>query len=1042
MRRYSLPLLTAILGILLPLQHVLLAATPPGSQDAGAAPSGQPFFIENVGQYEDGVVLGTWGFPQDVWLVDGAVWLAWGQPASAVNLRLSFPGSRLHPRLELFDRLPTRVSFFRGSDARRWYPNAPVWGGVRYVDLYPAIDLEFAAEGGQLVQRLVARPGADLSAVQMRVEGAEWISLAPDGLHAGTAAGELTLPLLQVKSREVSASWPANDQQPWLEGEVINRPFAQSVPTSVVAADQESPILDYATFLGGSGPEWGRAIAVDQQGRAYVTGRTWSANLPATPGAFSQELNGSMDAFVARLSPSGSDLDYLTFLGGVDDDGAYGIAVDSVARAYVAGSTSSEDFPVLEGAVDATLGGGLDAFVIRLDATGSALEFATFLGGDSNDEGQGIAVDDDGSAYVTGITWESTGFPVTAGAADTVHNGGLDAFVAKFDPTGSCLEYATFLGGAGNDRGSAIALDGDSRAYITGGTDSADFPTTTGAFDRQFNSRDASDADGFVARLSASGEILEYATYLGGTNKDWGQGIAIDSHRQAHVTGYTSSPDFPTTEGAFDGAHNGDGDEDDAFVAILDEAGSALAYSTFLGGSGQDGGHAIALDSEGRVYVTGRTNYSPDFPVTGSLRARRDSELMSDSGDVFIAQFGPTGNGLLHSILVGGGATEDGQGIVLDQQGAIYLTGYTSSSDFPSTEGSFEESYQGNEDAFVLKVHFEASATATPTSTATLAATWTPVPTETATAAWTTTPSSTATNTATELIPSATASLTQAPTDFATDTPEPTETPTASATPTRGPVQLPLVVKPPQPTATPTASVTSTSSPTKTASPTATWTPTRSPTTVATPTTTRTATSSSTVAATPTVTRTPAPAWTTVLYETFEGAFPGPWQLGDNNGSVGGQYLWAKRDCRPYQGSYSAWAVGGGANGGSLACGMSYPNRAESVMIYGPFSLADATAAEMNCMLWLNTEREYDYVAAYVSVDGENFYWGVGYSGPAGAWGPLQMDFGDIYGLGSTLGQPHVWVGLWFVSGTINTLPEGVYVDNILIRKCTSPSCP
>ncbi len=400
---------------------------------------------------------------------------------------------------------------------------------------------------------------------------------------------------------------------------------AGSQPVRTLAPADDPGALIYSTFLGGSSGDYGYAIAVDAEGRAYVTGQINSSNFPTTPGAFDPTHNGGNDAFVAKLNSTGSALDYATFLGGSNDDHGYAIAVDAEGRAYVAGITYSSDFPTTPGAFDPSYNGD-DAFVAKLNAAGSALDYATFLGGSNGDHGYAIAVDAEGRAYVAGITY-SGDFPTTPGAFDPSYNGD-DAFVAKLNAAGSALDYATFLGGSNDDLGLAIAVDAEGRAYVAGWTGSSDFPTTPGAFDPSYN---GGFFDAFVAKLNAAGSALDYATFLGGSNGDHGLAIAVDAEGRAYVAGWTVSSNFPTTPGAFDPSYNGG--YADAFVAKLNAAGSALDYATFLGGSNGDHGHAIAVDAEGRAYVAGGTR-SSDFPTTPGAF---DTSYNGGDSDAYVA---------------------------------------------------------------------------------------------------------------------------------------------------------------------------------------------------------------------------------------------------------------------------------------------------------------------------------------------------------------------------------------------------------------------
>ena len=396
--------------------------------------------------------------------------------------------------------------------------------------------------------------------------------------------------------------------------------------------------LVYSTFIGGTNFDFGRRIAIDAAGNAYVTGQTKSSNFPTTGGAFDRTFNiancprcgiDQYDTFVTKLNAAGSALVYSTFLGGTDIDDARGIAVDGAGSAYVIGETVSRDFPTTASAFDRVHNGAYDVFVTRLNAAGSALVYSTFLGGVQVDDGERVAVDAAGNAYAMGFT-SSADFPTTAGAFDTTANGAFDVFVTKLNPTGSALLYSTFLGGEGFDSGGGLTVDAAGSAYVSGGTGSIDFPTTPGAFNTV---PDGSDA--FVTKLNAAGSALAYSAVFGGTASEGASGIALDGAGNAWVTGGTSSADFPVTAGAADSSFNGTAD---AFVSKLSANGSALVYSTYLGGTLSESGNDVALDSAGDVYVAGHT-YSMDFPATtGAFDTIFNGDPSIFWGDAFVTK--------------------------------------------------------------------------------------------------------------------------------------------------------------------------------------------------------------------------------------------------------------------------------------------------------------------------------------------------------------------------------------------------------------------
>jgi hypothetical protein len=414
---------------------------------------------------------------------------------------------------------------------------------------------------------------------------------------------------------------------------------------------------------------------------------------------------------VTKLNSTGTALVYSTFLGGAghdvhDADAGIAIAIDSSGEAFVVGSTYSADFPVTAGAFQTTKTSPDDrraVFVTKLNGSGTALVYSSFIGGSYDDFPMSATLDSANSVYVCGETG-SADFPVTSGAFQTTNpssnRSGGTGFISKLNAAGSSLVYSTFLGGspdgnAGSGSLSGIAVDALGNAYAVGTTLSTDFPVTSGVFQTtdpgaQFNTPTVT-----VTKLNPAGTGLEYSTFLGGNNSDTSAGIAVDDSGDAYLTGYTSSANFPITTGAFEIFNKGyaSGDHVIPFISKLNPTGTALIYSTFLGGSDGDQATAIAVDSAGDAYITGQAN-SPDFPTTpGSFQATAPGG--ANTGETaFMAELNPAGTAEVYSTYFGGGFYAVGDGIALGQDGSVYLAGATNDANFPVTTSAFQTTFK------------------------------------------------------------------------------------------------------------------------------------------------------------------------------------------------------------------------------------------------------------------------------------------------------------------------------------------------------------
>ena len=664
-------------------------------------------FVPNVGQADPRVRFAAQsGGTSTFFTRRQAVFVFAKNRHKAVALRLGFPGASRQATIGGESLLAGRINYLIGNDRSKWRRNVRTYGTVVYRNLWPGTDLRFEGGKGRLKYELVLAPGARVSQVRLAYRGARSLSLDRSGnLAIHTALG--TLKDTRPSSYQVRNGKRVRIPSRFVLGQGASYGFALGT------YDRRQPLvidpgLVYSTYLGGPGDDTGDAIAVDPRGNAYVTGDTYSpVGFPTTAGAFQPSWQGAEDAFVTKLNPSGSALVYSTYLGGTADEPYWSgsIAVDPSGQAYVAGTTLSPDFPTTSGAFQQTYQGGIgDAYVTKLNRNGSGLVYSTFLGSPGDDGAyysDAIALDGCGSAYVTGFT-DSAGFP-TKNAYQSMFKGVNDAFVSKLNPSGSSLVYSTYLGGSNDDDATGIAVSGGN-AYVSGYTASTDFPTR-----HAYQSTNGGAYDGFVTRLDDDGDSLDYSTYLGRTGFDVAGAIDVGGDGKAVVTGDTDGADFPTTPGAFQQTYGGGAD--DEFVTKLSSSGSSLAYSTFLGGSGNDYANNVAVDWFGQAHVVGFSD-SSDFPVTPNAV----QPIFGGAGppwfygDATVAKLSSSGSSLAYSSYLGGTLDETGLGVALDWAGKVYLTGSTNSLDFPTTPGAWDRTYNGSSlgygygDAWVAKL--------------------------------------------------------------------------------------------------------------------------------------------------------------------------------------------------------------------------------------------------------------------------------------------------------------------------------------------------
>jgi hypothetical protein len=658
------------------------------------------------------------GYTVSLTAQDAQISLSQGTTCNTLDLRLldANPSAHVVGQNELI----TKTNYLLGSDPRQWHTNIANYGEVEYQNVYRGVDALYSGNQGQLETTFVVHPGASPGVIQMQVQGAQGLSLDAQGnLVLHTTGGDV-MEQAPIAYQEINGVRQSVSSRYVLEGDnTIGFQVGTYDPSQTLVID---PTLSYSSYLPGPGV----AIAVDSSGDAYITGHTTGSNDNSLIG------NG---VFVDKLNASGTALLYQTFLSG--SGGGNAIAVDAEGDAYVAGYAGT-DLPTTPNALQPTdPSTAITAFLSVLDPSGSGLLYSTWLPGTTGlpsspgglrivSPSLAIAPASDGSldnVYLTGAA--AAGFPTTAGAYQPNYAGGTsgrDAFFAQIDPNQSgsaSLLYGSYLG-AGQDGGTGITVDSSGNAYLVGRTYSTNFPTTAGAFQRG----NGGGLDTFVAKFnpSQSGTAsLAYSTYLGGSGADgfspWdvptayldnqqpGPSIAVDSTGSAYVAGMTTSTNFPTTAGAFQTQYGGDNGvyRGDGFVTKLNATGTGLVYSTFLGGSGQDGATSIAVDASGDADVAGMTR-STNFPTVNPIQAHKSSDPKKGfpNADTFVATLNPSGSGLLFSTYLGGTGGDDyAYGLALDSAGNVYVTGQTYSSSFPTTAGALQTTPGGG---FVYKI--------------------------------------------------------------------------------------------------------------------------------------------------------------------------------------------------------------------------------------------------------------------------------------------------------------------------------------------------
>lgn len=594
------------------------------------------------------------------------------------------------------------ISNYYNTDSQNAVTNVPHFQRVRFTDIYKGVDALFYGDAGTFEYDFIVAPGANPNQIKLDFDGADAISIDKNGdllikVNSQTIVQKkpFVYQIVDGAKREINSKYV-------LRGNRVGFSLGGYNKSKTLVID---PRVTYSTFFGGSSYDAANDIKFDSMNRRYIAGYTFSNNLPVTNGG---TRTGDFDVFITRLNAAGTAVEYSTFIGGSRTDLGYAIGVDAAFNAYVTGYTESTNFPTLN-AYDASANGGLDAFLVKLDASGARV-YSTYLGGMGSDSGNAIVIGADNNPIVVGET-ASANYPTTVGVAQPATGGGTDAFVTKFDTAGTALAFSTLHGGAGFEDGQRAAIDASGNIYIVGTTTSLNMPISVGAYQMT----NGGEQDAFVTKFNPTALTRDYSSYFGGTRREFGEAIAVDSTGNVVITGTTeSSPTdaFPLRNAAQTVYGGGIFDAFAARIVPVNNSVTPLVYSTYLGGGGQEQGLGIVTNSSNEAIVIAST-FSTNYPTTATaLQTAR-----AGSGDVGVTRFGANG-AMLYSSYFGGTNEDSGQGdyplgATLDALGRVCFAGFSGAANLPTTTNALDAVYNGGVDAFVTCYDTSAATTTT-----------------------------------------------------------------------------------------------------------------------------------------------------------------------------------------------------------------------------------------------------------------------------------------------------------------------------------------
>lgn len=652
-------------------------------------------WVENAGQWDEDLLFVANTFTGNV-LVNAEREIVYALPVDSTSgyvLKERFVGvagkQGVRPVGE--QRKSSVSNYFIGNDPAQWTTGVASYEMLNLGEVWDGIKVKLNAYNSNVEKLFYVQPQVDPQAIQVAVDGAEHLSLAPDGQL-----------LVHTPSGKIAYSAPVAYQ--WIEGEqIFAKAYYQINPdesnTYSFRVEDYDPghelIIDpylASTFMGDGGNDWGTAIANDAAGNVFVTGYSWSDNFPTTAGSFDEGYNGVKEAYVAKLTNDLSEVLVSSYLGGSSWDNGLAIAMEDNGQVIISGATGSADFPMAGASYDNGYNGGSnDVFVVKMDNDLSRIIASTFIGGDDDDYGYDLTVDNAGNIFVTGRT-ESMNYP-TVGAYDNAFNGGFeDVFVSKLNNSLSALLASTYLGGSTDEGADAIVTDEAGNVFVSGFTYSDDFPYAGVAYDSIHNGS----GDIFVAKFNNNLNMLTAATFIGGTNFEESHAIALDESQNVFIAGYTGSPEYPSTPGVYDEIHNAN---HDAIITKLDNDLTTILASTFIGGADDDDTYGLVIEGAENVFITGIT-FSTDYPTTPNA----SFDTHGGRRDIFLSRFTFDLSELLESTYLGGGDNDWALDLTIDNAGSVFIGGGTYSGDFPMVGSPYDDTHNGGEDVVIAKI--------------------------------------------------------------------------------------------------------------------------------------------------------------------------------------------------------------------------------------------------------------------------------------------------------------------------------------------------